>query len=154
MSGCNFAAAAVVGKVLGYPNCCIDAHGARISSNRIASSELAHRAMGTAPAKCRYHWIPCEACSKRIVEGKSTFRSLLTWARPLENLENNLAHPAVQRQAESVLDAEEYALYQSLASSSPMVSAARDSHFSGQRRLRGSTLEAPAKGPKKQKQQP
>eukprot|EP00971_Amphidinium_carterae_P335823 6471872-Amphidinium_carterae.1 len=105
----------VMGMVLGYPECCTDEHRVRISSGSIYPSALARQAMATAPKTCRYHWIPCKDCAERLINGSATFKSLLTWDRPLTDLAANLQHAAVQRRAQSVLSNADYELFQDWA---------------------------------------
>eukprot|EP00933_Yihiella_yeosuensis_P005512 TRINITY_DN110039_c0_g1_i1.p1 TRINITY_DN110039_c0_g1~~TRINITY_DN110039_c0_g1_i1.p1 ORF type:complete len:161 (+),score=27.97 TRINITY_DN110039_c0_g1_i1:40-522(+) len=114
MAGC-IVAAVVVGKVLGYPECCVVAHQGRISAGKLASSQLSRDAMAKAPAKCRYHWVPCDACAQKILSGTGSFKSLLTYQRPLIDLSTKLDMPSVQSHAAKVLTAEEYAVYEAVA---------------------------------------
>eukprot|EP00440_Ansanella_granifera_P003125 gb/GFBE01003406.1/.p1 GENE.gb/GFBE01003406.1/~~gb/GFBE01003406.1/.p1 ORF type:complete len:165 (+),score=18.79 gb/GFBE01003406.1/:1-495(+) len=109
-------AVTVLGKVLGYPSCCIIAHEARGAVGKFGPSEDVRAAMRKIPRGCRYHWVPCASCASQILLGTATFRSLLTYDRPLVDLTSKLDHPKVQREAQKVLTAEEYELYDMAAS--------------------------------------
>lgn len=104
-----------MGKVLGYPNCCITSHEKRLARGQPAPSELACRAMKKIPKGCKYHWIPCEKCASQILLGTATFASLLVYKRPLIDLTGKLTLPVVEQHAKDVLTQEEYKLYEAVA---------------------------------------
>lgn len=115
MAGASaISAFAVLGKVLGYPECCTMAYEVRCVGKKMAPTELARQAMRKAPQHCRYHWIPCEKCAQLIVRGEVSFESLLTWKRPLIDLTAKLSLPQVREHAEAVLNEEEYAVYEQM----------------------------------------
>ena len=105
----------VLGKVLGYPICCITSHEKRLSVGQVSPSEMARKAMKKIPRGCRYHWIPCDSCASQIIQGAATFASLLVYSRPLVDLTGKLALPVVQQHAMEVLSQEEYAIYEKVA---------------------------------------
>ena len=105
----------VLGKVLGYPICCITSHEKRLSMGQAYPSETACKAMKKIPRNCRYHWIPCDKCASQILLGTATFASLLAYNRPLIDLTGKLSLPVVQQHAREVLTQEEYAMYEKVA---------------------------------------
>merc|ERR1711879_335964 len=98
----------VVGKVMGYPPCCVRRFANRITDGDLSPPSLARSAMALAPKTCRYHWIPCDACARKIIARKATFASLLTYKRPLTELMGKLGLPAVRAHARALLVEEEF----------------------------------------------
>lgn len=107
-----------LGKVLGYPECCVTKHVQRSIDESFSGlpDERQRKAMEKAPKGCRYHWIPCMDCATEIIEGRATFESLLTYKRPLVELigTGRIGIPEVRCHAREVLDDHEFAIYEEL----------------------------------------
>ena len=143
----------VMGKVLGYPDCCITSHEKRLARGQAAPSELACRAMKTIPKGCKYHWIPCQKCASQILLGTATFASLLVYKRPLIDLTGKLTLPVVQQHAKDMLTQEEYKLYEAVATegigkhfkfSAPSLAQPRNGQQSLKRPARKQSTEPPS----------